>query len=209
MNCRQVEAKLADWSADNLPETFCAELREHLRQCPPCAECWAEFEKTLKVVSNAPQPVLTREQSLAMWRCCEEHMQQKAAQERSGRVAQYESKRAWWNIAPRWGWTAFAGACAVLAAAYFAPISSPQNSDVTPDKTRIAKVPRDEWIRFSVPPAQAASFINHHTTMAFDPFSDHTTSTLISDAATNNSPDETVVIPVADVSTQTAPSTNP
>ena len=184
MNCRQVEAKLADWSADNLPDSFCEELRGHLRQCPSCAHHWNEFQHSLHVVSTSSQPCCSAERSHAMWQCCEQHIQKKVESERLNRNA-----RSWWQLSPRLGLASLAGAFAVLIAVSLVPTkmlrhesSKPPVPVAVPQNTN---APRDEWIRFTLPPSQASSFINHHAAMAFDPFADHVASTLISDTATN------------------------
>ena len=208
MNCRQVEEKLADWSADNLPERSCSELQEHLQQCSPCAHHWNEFQQTVTTVSTSSQPLLSPQKSQEMWRCCERYLAEKAERERNEQrnVQSTRSKPdaaafSWWNINPRWGWASLAGAFVVLAAAGLAPqnITRPTNEVSAPIRVAVSDKPlrvepREEWIRFTLPPTQASPFINHHAAMAFDPFADHVASTLISDAATNVS---TQAVPIA------------
>ena len=202
MNCRQVEAKIADWSADNLPQSCCDEMRAHIEACPSCARRWVEFQATLQHVSTSTQPLLSPEKSRAMWACCEEHIADKNATSASRSAPMQNAPRnSWWQIQPRWGWFSLAGACAVLGAVWLAPASMLNRTEPTRIAQNKTFAPRDEWVRFSVPPAQASSFINHHTAMAFDPFADHAASTLVSDAATN-------AIPVSDVSVE-KPSRNP
>lgn len=211
MNCRQVEEKLADWSADNLPEHSCNELKEHLHQCPPCARHWNEFEQTITTVSTSSQPVLPPEKSQEMWRCCERYLAEKAERERNAQrneqrdVQSARSKTvapasSWWNINPRWGWASLAGALVVLAAAGLVPQNAQrpvvETSSSAPTNTSNT-APREEWIRFTLPPAQASPFINHHASMAFDPFADHVATTLISDAATST---QAVPVTVSDSS---------
>lgn len=191
MNCRQIEEKLADWSADNLPEPSCDELQAHLQQCPPCARHWNEFQTVLTFVSTASQPVLPPEKTQEMWSCCERYLNEKIERERKGNFKVIEPTRAWWQISPRWGWASLAGAFAVLAVAGLTPQNSTRPlvteapSNVQTQITNRSIEPREEWVRFTLPPDQASPFINHHTTMAFDPFADHVASTLISDTATN------------------------
>jgi len=208
MNCRQVEEKLADWSADNLPEHSCNELKAHLQQCPPCAHHWNEFQQTITLASTSSQPLPSPEKSQEMWRCCERYLAEKAERERkeqrntSGtRLQATAPASSWWNINPRWGWASLAGAFVVLAAVGLAPQKTTRSAveATVPVRTGVSVAPlsaqpREEWIRFTLPPAQASPFINHHTAMAFDPFADHVASTLISDAATDAS---TQAVPMA------------
>lgn len=197
MDCRQVEAKLADWSAENLSQPTCAEIKAHLRACPDCAQNWALFERTLIITSTSSQPLLSAERSRAMWQCCERHIQQKKSAEINARstvqprnMSSTRTVGAWWQITPRFGWVSLVGATAILAFVGLAPrnllrpapVRVAQNLRVEPSESE----PREEWVQFAAPPTQASSFINHHTTMAFDPFADHVASTLVSDAATNN-----------------------
>lgn len=199
MNCRQVEAKLADWSADKLPDSFCEELSEHLRQCPPCAHHWDEFQHSLHVVSTSSQPCCSAERSRAMWQCCEQHIQKKVESERLNNNA-----RPWWQLSPRLGLASLAGAFVVLIAASLVPTSVLHRNAPKPPVPVVASqnttAPRDEWIRFTLPPSQASPFINHHAAMAFDPFADHVTSTLISDTATSPETDASGAVPVAQLS---------
>ncbi len=206
MDCRQVEAKLADWSAHNLPDSFCEELRDHLRQCPPCTQHWNEFQQTLHTVSSSTQPCCSAERSRAMWQCCEQHIQKKIETER---LTRHEKSRAWWQLSPRFGFASLAGAFAVLIAVSVMPSSLLRHNNSTqPVPISVPQTissPRDEWIRFSLPPAQASPFINHHAAMAFDPFADHVASTLISDVATNPTSDAPSASLVSELSTDTVP----
>ena len=219
MNCRQVEAKLADWSADNLPDSFCEELRNHLRQCPPCAQHWAQFQQTLHVVSASTQPCCSTARSHAMWRCCEEHIQKKVEGERLSRQA---AIRPWWQFSPRVGLASLVGACSVLLAVSLTPsrllrhdssladrATTLQSTTVQVQAPQNSGASRDEWIRFTLPPAQASPFINHHVAMAFDPFADHVASTLISDVATNSTEEAPQAIAVAQTSSPTTKTVRP
>ncbi len=200
MNCRQVEAMLADWSADNLPVSSCEELQVHLRQCPPCAQEWKLFQEHLHLVSSTTQPCCSAERTRAMWRQCERHIEKKVKTQSLNRQV---SAKAWWQLSPRFGFATLAGAFVILIAVSLTPASWLRGSSASNSgrPTSTVAAPREEWVRFTQPPLQASAFINHHTTMAFDPFADHVASTLISDAATNFSANDVNVIPVAETST--------
>jgi hypothetical protein len=180
MDCREVKNGLADLSAEALPSVTCEELRRHLQECPPCAREWENLQHTLFTVSTTPQQLLSAEQSRLMWARCARHIEDKIERERLA-----AQRPAWWqwSRSPAMGWASLGGALAVLAGVWLLAPSTPQNSATQPLLANTDE-PRAEWIRFNTPPRVASKFINHHTAMAFDPFSDHVGVTLVSDSAT-------------------------
>jgi hypothetical protein len=179
MDCREVKKGLADLSAEALPSVTCEELRRHLQECPPCAREWELLQHSLFTVSTTPQQLLSAEQSRLIWERCARHIEDKIERERLA-----AQRPAWWQWArnPVVGWASLGGALAVLGGVW---LLAPSSQNPAPPVVALnTEAPRTEWISFNTPPREASPFINHHTAMAFDPFSDHVGVTLVSDSAT-------------------------
>lgn len=191
MDCREVESKLGDLSAEALAQATSEEIEQHLAKCPPCAREWDVYQRSLFSLSTTSQPLLTEDKSREMWSCCQKYIEAKTDRELASRRAPWW--QVWWQPrrSPVLGWASLGAAVAILAAVVLA------NPTRTNYPVRIAdNNPKTEWIRFQTPPREAATFINHHATMGFDPFSDRVGTTLVSDSAI--SPAMTVSAPASD-----------
>lgn len=192
MNCREAHQKLADLSADTLSSTEANELKQHLDKCPPCLEEWHLLHVTIHSLSTVTQPLLHQTQSQQIWHHCLSHIEEKTERERLLKKSnEYSlSAKTPWFRAPWLGWATLATSFAVLGAVWFS--STPKDA-VSPNPTNIvASLPNNsnaqtEWASFQVPPAAASPYINHHTLMAFDPFSDRVGTTLVADTIAESS----------------------
>jgi hypothetical protein len=178
MDCRQAQSSLADLSAEQLPSSSVSELHSHLEHCPECHREWQLFQVMLITLSSSTQALPSQQQSEEMWNAC---LQKWMEQVEEQRAAQRSSLWDWVRRQPRWGWAALGGAVAVFGGIWmFSPHDDPSELPPTP--------PGVTWIRFDTPPAIASSLVNHHSAMAFDPFTDHVGSTLVSYSATAPAP---------------------
>lgn len=183
MNCREVHEKIADYSADALPESEAQNIQSHFEKCPPCQEEYQLFHDTMLSLSTASQPLLRPEKSQEMWRCCARHIAEKTERERLSNTNR--ASRSWFR-APWLGWASLATSCAVLGAVWFSNaqnVAQLQGAPVQVALENPAQNGASEWVSFQSPPSVAAPYINHHTLMAFDPFSDRVGSTLVADIA--------------------------
>ena len=175
MDTHQAQSLLPDYSADNLDAPTAAQVRRFLAECPDCKREWEAMQSTLLTVSALSQPVPTPAQSSAMWSKCAEKLHASIEAERL--AAQRPAWRQWLGVQPRWGWAALGGAVAVLGSVW---LMGPQNAPVSPaDNSNPGQL-----VAFQQPPAMASTLVNHHSAMAFDPFTDHVGSTLVSYSAT-------------------------
>ena len=182
MDCRQAQSRLADLSAEHLSSSSATELRAHLVQCPQCDQEWQVFQETLLILSVSTQPLPSQQQSRVMWDVCLQKVAEQVEQQRAERPALW----GWARRQPRWGWAAVGSAIAVFGGVWWlAPHeeTAPAQFAASPDIV--------QRISFERPPANASPLINHHVAMAFDPFTDHVGSTLISYSATVPSPTST------------------
>jgi anti-sigma factor RsiW len=185
MDCRQAQSFLADLSVEHLPPASATELHSHLAQCPQCQDEWQRFQAMLLTLSTGTQSLPTQQQSQEMWSACLNKWTEQVERQRTTKegvtqqtTAQRPSLWNWMRHQPRWGWAALGGAMAVFGGTWvLAPHDEPGPE---PEPMTV--------IRFQTPPSTRASLVNHHSAMAFDPFSDHVGSTLVSYSATHSSP---------------------
>ncbi len=62
MNCHELTELLLEFLDNELPEDFCARIREHLARCPPCVVYLETYRITIKLSSklrHAPPPLPT------------------------------------------------------------------------------------------------------------------------------------------------------
>ncbi len=91
-------------------------------------------------------------------------------------------------LMPRLPYALAAGAFALLATAYLAPVrpgvkttqiaSRPASQNL---QNAILPLPTASQVRFAVPPRATTGMIDYHSEMGFEPFSDHLAPTLIAD----------------------------
>lgn len=179
MTCRECLEQFSSFSVDNLPEAGALSVREHLEACPQCRQEWQIFEHTLFVVSSSTQPLPAPQTSIAMWQRCSEHIFQQVESERLRTHQQSSGFFSWFARQPKWSWATFAGAVAVLGAAW---LFAPQE-----EAPAVVELPNDPGalVMFQQPPAAAVGLVNHHSAMAADPFTDNVGSTLVSHSATS------------------------
>lgn len=183
MKCQEVSNKLCDYSADALTATEAQEIESHLEKCPPCLQQWNELQSTLFSVSTAVQPMPHCDCSRQMWSHCLSHIEKKVERER----VQSSRKMSWFQ-SPWLGWSALSGAFIFLGSVWLgSPQSTTLSTEANPTTVATNSTPDSEWIRFDAPPRAATSYINHHSMMAFDPFSDRVGTSLVADSAVETS----------------------
>lgn len=191
MDCQKAKSLLAALSADDLTANDVSTLEAHFALCPECEHEWFVFQNTLFVVSTAPQPLPTPGQSQVMWQACSQQIHLRIEERRL--ASRRPGLFSWAARQPRLGWVALGGAFAVLGGVWlFGPSEAPSTSaslSMASLETLNSSGADDlgPLIAMSRPPRNAASLVNHHAAMAFDPFTDHVGSSLISYAATSPS----------------------
>lgn len=203
MDCRQIASQLCRLSADDLPSATAVAMWEHLTRCPECEQEWKTFQATLHVLSSAPQPLISAEQSAQIWQNCSEKLHQRIEERRL--AAQRPAFFNWARSQPRWGWAALGSAVAVLGGVWWlTPQDAPdtfgnQVAQILPAPSTPGHVARPfatagmldlseapspgPLVTFQRPPATASAMVNNHTEMAFAPFADQVGTGLISHAA--------------------------
>lgn len=196
MDCHQVESQLAMLSAEALPATTAHQIREHLTRCKSCEQEWQVLQSTLLVLSTTTQPLLSQRQSEQLWRRCSEQLHEQIEAKRL--AAQKPSWLSWINNQPRLGWAALGSAVAVFGGVWwFSPqdaanstpdMASVQMAQGYPDQSLLPPPNANEafpgrLITFQRPSAMAASMVDNHTAMTFDPFIDYVATTAISSSA--------------------------
>lgn len=180
MDCRKAQDHFALWSIEESDLECCEELKQHLNQCPPCAQEWKQFRQTLFAVSTTTQTLPDSHCSHAMWNTCLQQIMNKTEQERLTENACGGFWQQWFGSQPTWGWAALGGAAVVFGAVWFgAPAQNPPSTQLN-----TATLP-SPYARFERPPLDSTPFINHHTAMAFDPFNDHVGTTMVSHGSTS------------------------
>ena len=189
MNSDEVKKILPEYSCDALSPAEAKEVERLLQECPHCIAEWSSLQEVMLTVSTASQPLLPQEKSQQMWNCCLRHIEDKTERERLLKKSDEFAPRVSWFRAPWLGWATLATSFAVLGAVWF---SSPAQNVVARPSNVVASLPatqdQTEWASFQSPPLAAAPYINHHTLMAFDPFSDRVGSTLVADTAAESFP---------------------
>lgn len=177
---RQAQALLPDFSAGCLDADCEAAVREWLEKCPECRSEWQSIQATMQLLSSTDHAPLTEEQSRRMWHCCREQIFEKTEANRL--AAQNPAFWNWFKTQPRWGWAALGGAVAILGSV----LLSPENAQEQSQPQFVVSVPTVEpqLKLFRRPSPVASEMVNHHAAMAFDPFTDHVGSTLVSYSAT-------------------------
>ncbi len=204
MDCLKVQSNLCEMSAELLPKAALSSMREHLSECTPCRREWQNFQQTLNVLSTATQPVLADGDSRRMWHQCSEQLHERIEQRRL--AARRPGLWQWVLSQPRTGWAALGAAVVILGSVWvLGPADGQQAgtfstsglySSIQGSGTSSAGMGIDlagepapaSNVAFRRPSAEAASMINHHAAMAFDPFTDHVGTTLVSQSATAGTP---------------------
>lgn len=181
-NSRQAQALLPDFSAGCLDADCEAAVREWLDKCPECRGEWQSIQGTMQVLSSTPHAPLSEEASRRMWHCCREQIFEKTEANRL--AAQNPSFWNWFKAQPSWGWAALGGAVAILGSVLLTPDTTPETSTPQFATTMLSGTPTPGLKLFSQPSRVTSELVNHHSAMAFDPFTDHVGSTLVSYSAT-------------------------
>jgi hypothetical protein len=129
----------------------------------------------LTALSTNTQSLPSQQQSQEMWNVCLHKWTEQVEQQRVALP-----RPSLWNWArhqSRWGWAALGSAMAVFGGIWmFSPNDDPSEpNSVSPPVTSVS---------YERPPASTSSLVNHHSAMAFDPFTDHVGATLVSYSAT-------------------------
>ena len=195
MDCKQAQTNLCELSAQACDEITAREVERHLAQCPPCEEEWRELQRSLLQLSTATQSLPSSEQSRAMWAACEKKLaaaSRAAASRPAPSLSLAERLQQALGLQPRLGWVALGGACALLFGALLtspSPSVAPLENNASEYSRVVQSSIRDEApiqrasSNTQKPPRAAALFIDHHTAMGFDPFTDHVGPTLVSFSA--------------------------
>ena len=195
MNCRDCQTKICDLSADALESCDVVLMREHLEECSACKAEMAILERTLFSVSCATQNLPSPLASEQMWHRCSEHIFQKVEAERVGakqpaaaspvpqREYSLQGNTSWFSRQPRWSWTTLGGALMILASAWFFNLPESSSARSFP----VADNSPGELVALRRPTGAASVFVNHHSAMSVDPFTDYVGTTLVSYSATSNS----------------------
>jgi len=82
-NCKDVFARLSEYLDHELPAGDCAELEEHIRDCPPCVEFVESLRKTVGVCREyrcpEPPPTLPEEKRAALRKAYLKMLERRAA----------------------------------------------------------------------------------------------------------------------------------
>lgn len=179
MDSRQAQSLLPELCSGCLDAEREAAVRAMIEECPDCQREWHLIQSTLLLVSTTSQPLLTPEQSQRMWQQCSEKLHARIEKERLAK--QNPTLWSWIKLQPRWGWAALGGAVAVLGSVW---LMAPDTPDTNTAPTYAAAGANSELVMFRRPSGAASGLVNHHAGMAFDPFTDHVGSNLVSYSAT-------------------------
>lgn len=179
---KAAQALLPDFSAGCLDADCEAAVKEWLEKCPECRQEWKSIQATMHALSATPPVDLTDEDSRLMWQSCREQLFDQIESNRL--AAQNPSIWNWFTAQPRWGWAALGGAVAILGSVLLSPDAGQEPT--RPQLAATTAQPVDLVMFRRTPPPVASELVNHHTAMAFDPFTDHVGSTLVSYSATAN-----------------------
>lgn len=61
MTCKQCADLLLDFVCGELAEEFCAVIREHMSQCPPCERFLVTYKTTITLTRKLPMVALPAE----------------------------------------------------------------------------------------------------------------------------------------------------
>lgn len=204
MDCKQTQNQLCDFSAQTCDDNTARAVQQHLAQCPPCEAEWRELQESLLRLSTATQELPSSDQSRAMWAACEKKIaaaslpasSRPAPAQPAPSLSLMERVQQALGLQPRFGWFALGGAFAALCGALLtspSPTFAPAGNTAREYSQVVQRSVRDEAPAQLVasnaqkPPRAAALFIDHHTAMSFDPFTDHVGPTLVSFSASSPS----------------------
>ena len=200
---RHALMELISYGVEELSNEDAAQLLSRVHECPECAGQWVLFEKTYTVLSQTGETEVSVERSQKMWLACVEHAQHKVHSAAKSEVLPVSSHRESSpregdrrpsfasRFAPRWLGAlnprfefALAGAAALILAASL--LFSPSSSSQTTKVAALPSVPQSltRPVSFKNPPRATTGMLDYHSTMAFEPFSDHVAPTLVSFTAT-------------------------
>ena len=75
MNCRELTELLLDFLNDELPEDFCARIRQHLEECPPCVIYVETYQITIKLSRKLCAPPLPDGLARRLQALLQQHLQ--------------------------------------------------------------------------------------------------------------------------------------
>ncbi|HEX9998203.1 MAG TPA: hypothetical protein VGB45_13770 [Abditibacterium sp.] len=202
---RHALMELISYGVEELSNEDAAQLLSRIHECPECTGQWVLFEKTYTVLSQSGETEISVERSQKMWLACVEHAKHKAPaltesevlpgsshsdsslREGDRRRSTYPQSTSGWlgalknAFSPRLSYSLAAAATLVLAASLF---FSPRPSGETSVAALPALPQAATAISFQTPPHATTGMLDYHSTMAFEPFSDHVAPTLVSFTAT-------------------------